>query len=134
MAGGWCCARPSNRWAPAAIPRKVAGKSESRIPEIRMKRERERNSEIRMPEIRMERERNSEIRIPEIRMRGVRCLLLIRAFGIREFGFSVPAPSFTQHHTFQKPRIHIPALEVLIVHDLQLQRDGGFDGGDVELA
>src|SRR5665213_2805030 len=119
MAGGWCFARPSNRWAPAAIQWKVAGKSEIRIPEIRMKRERE---------------RNSEIRIPEIRMRGVRCLLLIRAFGIREFGFSVPAPSFTQHHTFQKPRIHIPALEVLIVHDLQLQRDGGFDGGDVELA
>ena len=41
---------------------------------------------------------------------------------------------FASSDPLDEPRVHVAALEVLVVHDLQVQRDRGLDRGDVELA
>ena len=38
----------------------------------------------------------------------------------------------SEQHAFDKARVHIAALEMLVVHDLQVQRDRRLDRGDVE--
>src|SRR5450432_1589411 len=41
---------------------------------------------------------------------------------------------FAQQYALDKAGIYIGVLEMLVVHDLQMQRNGRADGGDVEFA
>jgi len=56
-------------------------------------------------------------------------------FGIHQYSFFTlrSLGLLAQHDPFDEPCVDVPALEILVVHDLEQEWDRGFDRGDVEL-